>query len=225
MAKIYVTGDTHRHIDIGKVIRFEIRNPDENDYVIVAGDFGLVWNNDREEIYLRNYLTNNKEFTTLFVEGNHESFFLLNQYSITEWNGGKVHKITDKIIHLMRGEVFTINGKKIFVMGGAESIDKDRRTEGVSWWKEELPSYEEMENGLKNLEKNNWEVDYIITHTCPVSVQAQLIRSTLDNSLEKYLEEIYKKVKFKKWYFGHYHIDLVMDNNFIALYDNITEMK
>ncbi len=152
MAKIYVTGDTHRHIDIGKVIRFEIRNPDENDYVIVAGDFGLVWNNDREEIYLRNYLTNNKEFTTLFVDGNHENSSSLNQYPITEWNGGKVH-------------------------------------------------------------------------TCPVSVQAQLIRSTLDNSLEKYLEEIYKKVKFKKWYFGHYHIDLVMDNNFIALYDKITEMK
>src|SRR5574344_881800 len=109
-------------------------------------------------------------------------------------------------------------------MGGAESVDKDRRIEGVSWWKEELPNCEEMKHGLKNLEKHNWEVDYIITHTCPVSIQSQLIRSTMDNSLEKYLEEIYKKVKFKKWYFGHYHIDLVMDDNFIALYDNIIEV-
>src|SRR5574344_942892 len=117
MAKIYVTGDTHKSLDIRKLMNFEIKNADGNDYVIVAGDFGLVWNNDREEIYLRNYLTNNKEFVTLFVDGNHENSYLLNQYPIIEWNGGKVHKITDKIIHLMRGEVFTINGKKIFVMG------------------------------------------------------------------------------------------------------------
>ena len=43
-----------------------------------------------------------------------------------------------------------------------------------SWWKQELPSDEEMEEGRQNLEKHNYEVDFIVTHCCSVSTQALL---------------------------------------------------
>lgn len=86
-------------------------------------------------------------------------------------NEGKVHVIkrdkagNPKIIHLMRGQVFEIYGKKIFTFGGAYSIDKYMRIPGFSWWPEEMPTDLEMEEGNRNLSMYNYEVDYILTHT------------------------------------------------------------
>lgn len=38
----------------------------------------------------------------------------------------------------------------------------------------ELPNEEEMNNGIKNLEKVNYKVDYVIFHCCPTNIQALL---------------------------------------------------
>ena len=46
----------------------------------------------------------------------------------------------------MRGEVFKINDKVFFVMGGGYSIDKVIRIPGKSWWEEEMPAKEEYDN-------------------------------------------------------------------------------
>lgn len=64
-----------------------------------------------------------KSFTTVFVDGNHENFDRLYSYPVKEWNGGKVHEIRPSVLHLMRGEVFTIEDKKFFAFGGASSHD------------------------------------------------------------------------------------------------------
>ena len=45
------------------------------------------------------------------------------------------------------------------------------RIKGLTWWPEELPSEEEMQNGIKNLEKHNWKVDYVITHCASNRIQ------------------------------------------------------
>ena len=63
------------------------------------------------------------KFTTLFVDGNHENFDRLYSYPIIEWHGGKVHKINSSIFHLMRGEIYEIDNKKIFAFGGASCHD------------------------------------------------------------------------------------------------------
>lgn len=109
----YITGDLHGEYDIHKLSskRFPMgNNLTRDDYLIICGDFGLVWNNGNSEMYWRDWL-NNKPWTTLFVDGNHENFPLLNRYPITKQWGGKVHQIEDNIYHLMRGQVFEINGK------------------------------------------------------------------------------------------------------------------
>lgn len=228
MSRIFITGDTHGDMSINKLSNKtfpENKKLTKDDFVIICGDFGLVWDNSKSEIYWRDWLTNNRNFTTLFVDGNHESFFLLNLYPISEWNGGKVHKITDSIIHLIRGEVYTIGSKKFFVMGGADSVDKLRRIEGVSWWKEELPSYIEYENGLSNLEKHGWKVDYVITHTCPLKVFGDVVENGKTMSdLEKYLDNIDNSLEFKEWYFGHYHQDKWINNKYRVIYNDIVEI-
>lgn len=153
----------------------------------------------------------------LFIDGNYENFDKLSRFPVETWCGGKVHKIRETVIHLMRGEVYCIEGNTVFVMGGGYSIDKYRRAEGVSWWPQEMPSEEEYHSALVNLDKVGNNIDYIITHTAPSETVYYL--STLrslgvkndvvqEQSLTSFLDEIRRKVTYKHWYFGHFHVDL-----------------
>lgn len=126
---LWVCGDTHGHLDIRKLNTeyFPMqKNMTKKDYVLILGDFGLVWDYNgisREEKNWLNWL-NSKNFTTLFIDGNHENFARLNtEYPIIDFCGGKAHQIYPSIYHLMRGEIFELAGTKCFIMGGAASHD------------------------------------------------------------------------------------------------------
>ena len=249
MYMIYITGDTHADFSRFLIDKFPIQKEmSKDDYVIICGDFGGIWTFEKENIqekYWLDYL-NEKNFTTLFVDGNHENFTRLYNYPVEEWHGGKVHKIRDSVLHLMRGEVFDINNKKFFTFGGAKSHDiKDGilsldeeericeyrkrgayfRIGDFSWWDLELPTEEEMKNGIKNLEKVNQKVDYIISHCCPTSIQTLLNPMYKKDILTDYLQEISEKCEFKKWYFGHYHDYKQVNSQFVLLYENIVPLE
>lgn len=66
-------------------------------------------------------------WTTLFVDGNHENFELLDDYPVSSWHGGKVHFIKESVIHLMRGQIDTIDGQTFFTFGGGYSCDIETR--------------------------------------------------------------------------------------------------
>jgi len=147
---IFVTGDIHsdpRRLNVDSF--YEQKEMTKDDYIIILGDFGLVWNKDKENKYEKHWLDwlEEKPFTTLFVEGNHENFDRLNSYPVEEWKGGKIQRIRPSVIHLMRGQVFSIDGAVFFTFGGAMSIDKAYRKENISWWKEEMPNNAEMQEG------------------------------------------------------------------------------
>lgn len=217
---IYITGDTHIPIDISKLSgkRFpEQKMLTRDDFVIICGDFGGVWDGKNEELYYRKWL-DGKNFTTLFVDGNHENFHMLKQFPTVDFCGGKARKIGENIYHLMRGEVYTIDEKKIFTFGGASSHDRAFRIEGKSWWKEELPSDEEMQYARKNLEKCDGRIDAVITHCAPSSVQQMLCRDYETDILTDFFDELKEKISYKKWFFGHYHVDCVLDERHIAVY-------
>lgn len=217
-------------------------------FIKICGDFGGVWTSEEESSREKDALDwlDNKSFTTLFVDGNHENYTRLYNYPIEEWKGGKVHKIRDSVLHLMRGEIFDIDNKKIFVFGGARSHDiqdgilnlgeeekiYEYRKRGAyfrirdfSWWDLELPTNQEMENGIENLEKMNYKVDYIISRCCPTSIQA-LINSTYKRDiLTDYLQQVSEKCTFKRWYFGHYHDYKQVNSQFTLLYENILPLE
>jgi len=224
---IYITGDTHIPIDIHKLATRYFTQQTEmtkTDYLIICGDFGGVWNNSNEEKYWIKWL-NQKNFTTLFVDGNHENYNLLNAYDVEQFHGGKVHKVADSIYHLMRGQVFEIDGNTIFTMGGATSHDKAYRKENVSWWADELPNDAEYNEAEKNLDKVNRKVDYIITHCAPDSVQQLFAYWYEKDKLTNFLESVSWSVNYKRWYFGHYHINKNIDDKHIVLYDAIVRME
>ncbi len=231
---ILITGDIHGCADICKLAAKA--NPlqkkmTKEDMLIIAGDFGLVWNNDAEDLWWRKWL-DLKPYTTLFVDGNHENFDLLETFEEVDFNGGRAHKIGNSIYHLKRGEMFELQGMKFFTMGGAESHDKEFRTLGVSIWEQELPNEDEYAHALDTLEKNNWRTDYVVTHCAPSPIQ-QEIASKLgleneypDNRLNAFLDEISKKLDYKGWFAGHYHTDLVseIEPRFTVLFNKIIEV-
>ena len=224
MSRIFITGDVHGDVDINRLISpkyFKMSNKlTREDYVVILGDFGCVWDMGQLDQTLLHQLEE-MPFTTLFIDGNHENFNLLNSFPVQEWHGGKTHLILPHIRHLMRGQIFNIGDKTFFTMGGATSTDKYRRQENVSWWPQEMPSYDEMLEGVDNLAASNNKVDYILTHTGPNSIIDQISFMCDHDSLTNYLEKnIKQEVEFKKWFFGHWHRTRTFENEkFILLYD------
>lgn len=226
---IYVTGDTHGTIDVQKLYTFAENHPEltKDDYLIIAGDCGAVWSEATLSDYIKYYVS--LPFTVLFIDGNHENFDMLDGYPVETWRGGKVHKITPDLIHLMRGQVFELEGKTVFTFGGATSIDKECRREGVSWWKREVPSYEETDEGIANLKRYGGKVDYIITHSCSeralyYPAMSYIAPSKIDSPEIGSLTYIEDHAEFEHWYFGHFHIDAKLGNRYTALYRNIVKL-
>ncbi|PWJ69428.1 Icc-related predicted phosphoesterase [Ruminococcaceae bacterium R-25] len=230
MTRIFITGDTHCDYDWHKLntTNFpEQKNLTKDDYVIITGDFGGVWGQDKTDKYIiKTYEKRN--FTTLFVDGNHENHDALDGYPIEEWHGGKIHRISNTVIHLMRGQVYEIGGKTFFTMGGAQSTDKIYRKEGVSWWARELPSDEEYSEAISNLEKHDFKVNFIVTHCAPEDYAyyyTDLDISRKINKMTTFLSGLITEydISFDGWYFGHYHEDIDFDN-FHCLYQRVVEI-
>ena len=245
---IYCTGDTHGNWNRFSTDIFpEQKKMTRDDFVIICGDFGL-WADTKEEKYWLDWL-NDKSFTTLFIDGNHENFTRLNnEFEVVGFHGGKAHKVRDNIYHLIRGYVFDICDKKIFTFGGAKSHDIDDgiidpanfktkkdfqeeykrwvkagkifRVNNVSWWKEEMPTAEEMAFGLKTLAAHNFKVDFIITHCCPQQVVSMFSPYKADE-LTEYFDAVAEKTKFKKWFFGHYHDNRQIMCDYVMLFEQI----
>ena len=223
---IYVTGDTHGLIDFDKLTRFagEHKELTRKDFVIICGDFGGVWADETDEI-LERY--EKLPFTVLFADGNHEDFDQLKQYPVSLWNGGKVQVIRQNIIHLMRGQVFSVEGKKIFVLGGAESTDREYRQPGVDWWPEEYPSHEEIKEAESNLEKEGWFVDFVITHSCDYYTMSGLAipeRKKKCTAYSRVLSLIDRKLRYSHWYFGHFHVDYNVNTWKTALFSQVVPL-
>ncbi len=245
---VFITGDTHRDFSkFRKGAYPELDKLTKEDYVIICGDFGGVWDGSRLENRLLDWL-DMRPYTVLFVTGNHENYDLLKEFPEAKWNGGKVQYIRPSVIHLMRGQIYNISGKSFFTMGGASSHDIDDgilepsdpdvmekleeldaagalyRINHLSWWEEELPNAKEYETARNTLDRADWTVDYIVTHCCPTPIQQKLREDMATDALTDFFNEIRTRCKFKYWFFGHYHSNLIVEKKFILLYDQIIQV-
>ena len=248
---IYVTGDCH-----GNFRRFqsdcfpEQANMTKDDTVIITGDCGGVWFGDSRDDETLDWLER-LPFTLVFVCGNHENYDALARYPVAEWRGGKVHRVRPHVLHLMRGQIFELEGYRFFTMGGAKSHDiedgilepdapdferrlmtlqrKPRaryRINHISWWAQELPSDEEYAEARRSLDAVGWQVDYIITHCCPSSIQDTFSGGLFQrDALTDFLDEVRERCRFQYWFFGHYHENMVVAKEFVMLYKQIIRLK
>ena len=247
---IYLTGDLHG--DFQRLSPKQFREQEtlsKEDILLACGDFGGVWYGDERDDEKLDWLES-RPFTTAFVTGNHENYDALQTYPLEQWRGGAIRRIRPSVILLERGQVFNLCGKRFLTMGGASSHDiqdgilepddplfrlKQRtldareamyRVNHLSWWKEELPSEEEYQTARGNLDRAGWEVDYIITHCCPSSVQDELSSGFYQaDALTDFLDEIAQRCRFRYQFFGHYHTNRVIREKYVLLYEQIIRLK
>ncbi len=219
---VYVTGDTH-----GEFSRFQssvLKGAGANDVVIVCGDFGFFWNDSKAELKARKKLENLK-FTVAFVDGCHENFDMLEKYPVTEWCGGKARVIMPNLIHLMRGEIYTICGKTFFTFGGGHSQDFEYRT-AENWWEREQPTRSEIMYAVENLKSHGNAVDYIITHEPPASLKDCLRVDTWQRlEVHAFFEDLTQVCSFFQWYFGKCHLNRYVPVKYYAVFDEIYPLR
>lgn len=224
---VYITGDTHG--DISAFRNPKLKKLGEKDILIVCGDFGFLWNPNDPKEQKNLELLKKKKYTICFLDGAHENFDMLNSYTPYRWKGGNAHKIADNIFHLMRGEVFTLENKTFFVMGGGESDDRAMREEGISWWKEEMPNEEEIKNAGDNLKAAENHINYILTYEAPAIakdfLKLHINRDVSMSPLNTYLQELTREIDYYHWYFGSLHTDMQITKKMTAVFNNIHEIK
>lgn len=227
---IFLLGDTHGPTNfLKKISELEKQyQPAEDDYVIVLGDFGLLFalqENLFEHLALK--AANEKPYKILFLDGNHENFSrLLAESCDCNFGGNIARQLTEykNIIWMQRGCCYQIDNKKILTFGGGTSIDKAYRIPDISWWEEENISDQDIENYKNTIKKYGKDYDYVLTHAAPVSFASCCVdpyfKDSNSDKLEMLLDD---RLTFKKWYFGHYHVDKEADT-WQCLYENIVRL-
>jgi len=230
MPKVFATGDIHGDMQINRLGSSGFpqgKDLTKEDIVIILGDFGLLWEYtvSGTEKYWLDWLEA-KPWTTVFIDGNHENFVRLYELPTEERFGADVGIIRPSIYHLRRGRIYTIGGQTFFAFGGALSIDKDRRIQGISWWSEEIPSRKEFHDAADLLDKQEY-VDFILTHAAPLSI---LIKLGIYINHIKYrdpttqmLDCFEKTTRYGLWLCGHYHVDQKIERVHL-LYEDIVQI-
>ena len=230
--RVFITGDTHG--DFRRVEDFIVKaETTKDDILIILGDVGINYYGGKRDRRLKENLKD-LPLTLFCIKGNHENYAgNLKTYEIKEFLGGKVFIEEDypNLIFAKDGEIYDFNGMKSIVIGGAYSVDKFYRLAmGYKWFEDEQPSSEVKEYVESQLEKLNWNIDLVLSHTAPLRYEPVewflpvIDQSTVDKSTEEWLDTIFERLTFKKWYCGHYHGSKIADKiNF--LYTDIRELK
>ena len=226
--RTFVTGDTHG----APLTRFNRDNFPQGkeltkeDVVIILGDFGFLWSYrpTKEEKYWLNWL-NQKPWTTLVVDGNHENHTMFNELPKTQKYGNTVGVIRPSIFHLKRGLVYDINGKSAVAIGGGTSIDKLHRKIGLSWWPEEEISNLEIELCLSSLDECGNDIDMVLAHDCPQFAIPTDYRDKIvfSSPTRNFLTFLAERVYYSHWYHGHWHVD-TSDGKHHCFYQSIKEI-
>ena len=216
---IYYTGDTHGGKT--KIIRFYHRMKlTAGDTIVILGDAGMnYYGDDRDEI-LKTHL-NLLGITIFSIHGNHEMRpATIPTYRTKEWNGGTVwyEERFPNLLFAKDGEIYDLEGQKSIVLGGAYSVDKFYRlARGYNWFSDEQPSEEVKADAEAALDRLDWKVDQVLSHTCPTKYTPTeaflpgLDQSSVDRSTEDWLDSIEERLSYKRWFCGHWHIDKHID--------------
>ena len=232
--RFFITGDTHGNLTrvINFIKRFKL---DANDNILILGDAGLFWRKDQEDAkyWIELYEKECNGVHLYWIDGNHENFDI-----IKSWNcdNKSVYNNSEHIHYCPRGfETFIdidcgdhIKARKALFLGGADSIDKFRRTKHLTWWEDETISEED----IKNITGSYY---YIFTHTCDMTTFNDYIldlctisgldQSKIDHSSEEKLDKLFKNILFEEHYFGHFHTNKKLNNKHTCLFEDFIELK
>lgn len=212
---IILTGDTHGIFDdiFDYCEEYQTTN---DDVMIILGDAGINYYLDDRDYSLKEELSH-LPVTLFCIHGNHEERPCnIPGYQEKMWHDGIVLYEVDypNILFAQDGELYDLDGKKAIVIGGAYSVDKYYRISGgAPWFESEQPDEQIKYYVETQLEKIGWRVDYVFSHTAPLSFEPReafvesIDQSSVDKSTEEWLDTLERKLNYEQWYCGHYHVD------------------
>lgn len=207
---IYVTGDTHGRTDL---LTKRLKSIKKNDVLLVAGDFGFVWDGSKQENKLLKKLSKRP---ILFIDGANENHSLIDSFPLVDFCGGKARHICGRMYYLLRGQVYKFGEATLFTFGGVETdadfIDRDEDAARAA-----QPTLEQMKEGVTSASKTDGKIDYFVTHEAPSTLRATFTDAR-GGALNEYLDRLMKMCKFSGWYFGCYHLDRSVAGVYHALY-------
>lgn len=243
-ARFFITGDKHRHFDRVKEFCRDM-NTHRKDVLIILGDAGFNYYDDKRDDELKKEIAN-LNITLFCLHGNKENRPQnVGTYGIRSFCGGKVYYEPryPNIYFALDGEIYTFEDKKYMVVGGAHSIDKMRCLEkGTPFWYDEMPNDIVKSTVEQRLQNEGNKIYGMLTHTCPVDClptemfistrqnanikrnpkkakSKKLFRPDIDRSTEIWLGELEKKLNYKVWFCGHYHVDKQIDKVHMMYHD------
>lgn len=159
---IHFMGDIHGKFEI--VNEYITSYTNKGDTVIIAGDFGY-WNRSYLLNWMKEQLKICQENNVIvrFIDGNHEDFPAL--LEISKGNRHSAIKVMPNVFYQQRGSLEIIEGKRVFFVGGAKSVDWRSRVEGETVFTE-----------LEVLKKSDLpaeipKCDIVVSHTIPTSIK------------------------------------------------------
>lgn len=217
MKRVFVRGDCHG--DFNWLPQWcENIHATYDDYLIILGDAGINYYLDKRDKE-RKKLISSCPVNIISVHGNHEE----RPRNIESYNkvcfgnspiDGYFWNEEDypNILFPQNGE-FYLYDKRFLVADGAYSVDKPFRLEnGWNWFKSEQMNAEDKAR-IEAAIKQSPHFDFVLSHTCPKVLEpihlffSKINSEEVDKSTEYYLQDIYNRIFFGAWYFGHFHSD------------------
>lgn len=225
-----ISGDCHRDFFRFKYLEYE--NPEDVN-IIILGDAGVNYTGKYDH-EIKSGIQRLK-FNFYLVRGNHEmrpedvpNMILIYDdkvegYVYFEPNYPNIRYFQD-------GGVYYINGRKTLVIGGAYSVDKHYRlATGKHWFENEQLTYQERKEISKTAGGQYFNL--ILSHTCPerwepVELFLSMVdQSTVDKTMELWLNTIADKTAYGLWLFGHYHGNMAVRPRVHMLYHDIWDLE
>ena len=247
---IYMTGDIHGdgfspQRRFAESVGGEVTDADT---LIICGDVACLWStrpealptlSDHDAAVVKGLTS--LPWRVLYVDGNHDAHPTLQAIPRRSIFGGEVGVVLEEyawhrgVYHLRRGEVYDVpDGEgstvRLFAMGGANSVDRQWRTEGVDWWPDEVPDELQIMRGEGRLRSVGWEVDYVVTHEASRMARRRARDEGLlptpphEDRLMAWLDRVEQRLTFRRWYMGHYHRDLDLDDRHTILYHRLVRI-
>lgn len=243
ISKYLVTGDTHGDFSRFYKIQQLAQEANETWGIIILGDAGVnFWLSKRDKILKYRICHKYPNLQFYLLRGNHDErpqniSTMRLKYNVNVWGDCYSEEEYPNIHYLIDGQTYIFGNYKVLCLGGAYSVDKYWRLERQSlgsyagWFPDEQLSKEEMQEITNQVKGKSF--DFIFSHTCPLSFQPIYLfspyidQSTVDNSMEIWLEKLKDQVQWKSWCFGHYHEDRIIHTNpnIRMFFHSITELE
>lgn len=217
--------------------------------IIILGDAGINFYLNKTD-YKKKKDIQNRGYHIYAVRGNHEARPQDVEGMETAFDTyvhGIVYYEPDfpNIRYFLDYGFYDIGGYNCLIIGGAYSVDKAWRlqrcmlTEETNipkksgWWANEQLSPKEMESCMRQIQAfvaTGKYIDFIMTHTCPYSIEPRdmflgfIDQSTVDDSMEHWMDEIMKTIHWNIWLFGHFHADRLERPHIEQYFNDIEEL-